>query len=212
MVSFMKDMSRLYEKELQEKQKEVIALIKGLAKKDEMMLKNLVAPIYMVEGSAFVDQTQQASWNALVKKYTKVNKNYGGLIDESLRVMRTIELKGIDHAIRELVDLESDVSKVVAVVNKYSKHGSEFTSTLVRNNPKIVEIYPPIARVAKKEPVKASSDRDEYNDKGLTESIEYMSNLIENLNVDERIKEAIALERDELKGIQEKRLGKSKTK
>ena len=87
----MKDMSRLYEKELQEKQKEVIALIKGLAKKDEMMLKNLVAPIYMVEGSAFVDQTQQASWNALVKKYTKVNKNYGGLIDESLRVMRTIE-------------------------------------------------------------------------------------------------------------------------
>ena len=39
-----------------------------------------------------------------------------------------------------------------------------------------------------------------------------MSNLIENLNVDERIKEAIALERDELKGIQEKRLGKSKTK
>ena len=208
----MKDVSKMYEEELQKKADEVISLMKGLAKKDEMMLRNLVAPIYIVEGAAFVDETQQTSWNALVKKHTKVNKNYGGLIDESLRVMRAIEIKGIDGAIRELVDLESDVSKVVAVVNKYSRHGNDFAKALVSNNPKIVEVYPALNRIVKKGPGKVSSNRDEYNNNGLNDAISYMSNLVSTLNVDQKIKDSILYEQSELKDIKEKRLNKTKKK
>lgn len=208
----MKEISKMYEDELKKKHDEVIALMKGLAKKDEEMLKNIVAPIYVVEGAAFVDETQQTSWNALVRKQTKVSKNYGGLIEESLKIMRDIELKGIDNAIRDLVDLESDVDKVVAVVNKYSKHGNEFAKTLVSNNPKIVEIYPALNRIVKKGPAKTSDGRDAYNNDGINDAISYMSNLVETLNVDDRIKEAIAIQRDELKNIRDIRLNKNKVK
>jgi hypothetical protein len=206
----MKDISSYYEKELQAKHDEVMALMKNLAKKDQMMLRNLVAPIYIVEGSAFVDETQQPAWNNLVKKYTKVNKNYGALIDESLRIMRSIEIKGVEGAIRDLVDLESDVSKVVAIVNKYSVKGNEFVNVLVDNNPKIVEVYPALPRIAKKGPAKVSEGREEYNKKGLEDSIMYMSNLVNTLKVDEKIKESIAQEQSELEAIKKLRSAKNK--
>ena len=206
----MKDVSSYYEKELQAKHDEVMALMKGLAKKDKMMLRNLVAPIYIVEGSAFVDEAQQLSWNNLVKKYTKVNKNYGALIDESLRIMRAIEIKGVEGAIRDLVDLESDVSKVAAIVNKYSIKGNEFVNVLVNNNPKIVEVYPALLRIAKKGPSKVSEGREEYNKKGLEDSIMYMSNLVNTLNVDAKIKESIAHEQSELETIKKLRSAKNK--
>ena len=206
----MKDISSYYEKELQAKHDEVMALMKNLAKKDQMMLRNLVAPIYIVEGSAFVDETQQPAWNNLVKKYTKVNKNYGALIDESLRIMRSIEIKGVEGAIRDLVDLESDVSKVVAIVNKYSVKGNEFVNVLVDNNPKIVEVYPALPRIAKKGPAKVSEGREEYNKKGLADSIMYMSNLVNTLKVDEKIKESIAHEQSELEAIKKLRSAKNK--
>lgn len=206
----MKDISSYYEKELQAKHDEVMALMKNLAKKDQMMLRNLVAPIYIVEGSAFVDETQQPAWNNLVKKYTKVNKNYGALIDESLRIMRSIEIKGVEGAIRDLVDLESDVSKVVAIVNKYSVKGNEFVNVLVDNNPKIVEVYPALPRIAKKGPAKVSEGREEYNKKGLEDSIMYMSNLVNTLKVDEKIKESIAQEQSELEAIKKLRSTKNK--
>ena len=206
----MKDISSYYEKELQAKHDEVMALMKNLAKKDQMMLRNLVAPIYIVEGSAFVDETQQPAWNNLVKKYTKVNKNYGALIDESLRIMRSIEIKGVEGAIRDLVDLESDVSKVVAIVNKYSVKGNEFVNLLVDNNPKIVEVYPALPRIAKKGPAKVSEGREEYNKKGLEDSIMYMSNLVNTLKVDEKIKESIAHEQSELEAIKKLRSAKNK--
>ena len=206
----MKDISSYYEKELQAKHDEVMALMKNLAKKDQMMLRNLVAPIYIVEGSAFVDETQQPAWNNLVKKYTKVNKNYGALIDESLRIMRSIEIKGVEGAIRDLVDLESDVSKVVAIVNKYSVKGNEFVNVLVDNNPKIVEVYPALPRIAKKGPAKVSEGREEYNKKGLEDSIMYMSNLVNTLKVDEKIKESIAHEQSELEAIKKLRSTKNK--
>lgn len=206
----MKDISSYYEKELQAKHDEVMALMKNLAKKDQMMLRNLVAPIYIVEGSAFVDETQQPAWNNLVKKYTKVNKNYGALIDESLRIMRSIEIKGVEGAIRDLVDLESDVSKVVAIVNKYSVKGNEFVNVLVDNNPKIVEVYPALPRIAKKGPAKVSEGREEYNKKGLEDSIMYMSNLVNTLKVDEKIKESIAHEQSELEAIKKLRSAKNK--
>ena len=206
----MKDISSYYEKELQAKHDEVMALMKNLAKKDQMMLRNLVAPIYIVEGSAFVDETQQPAWNNLVKKYTKVNKNYGALIDESLRIMRAIEIKGVEGAIRDLVDLESDVSKVVAIVNKYSVKGNEFVNVLVDNNPKIVEVYPALPRIAKKGPAKVSEGREEYNKKGLEDSIMYMSNLVNTLKVDEKIKESIAHEQSELEAIKKLRSAKNK--
>jgi hypothetical protein len=206
----MKDVSSYYEKELQAKHDEVMALMKNLAKKDQMMLRNLVAPIYIVEGSAFVDETQQPAWNNLVKKYTKVNKNYGALIDESLRIMRSIEIKGVEGAIRDLVDLESDVSKVVAIVNKYSVKGNEFVNVLVDNNPKIVEVYPALPRIAKKGPAKVSEGREEYNKKGLEDSIMYMSNLVNTLKADEKIKESIAHEQSELEAIKKLRSAKNK--
>ena len=206
----MKDISSYYEKELQAKHDEVMALMKNLAKKDQMMLRNLVAPIYIVEGSAFVDETQQPAWNNLVKKYTKVNKNYGALIDESLRIMRSIEIKGVEGAIRDLVDLESDVSKVAAIVNKYSVKGNEFVNVLVDNNPKIVEVYPALPRIAKKGPAKVSEGREEYNKKGLEDSIMYMSNLVNTLKVDEKIKESIAHEQSELEAIKKLRSAKNK--
>lgn len=206
----MKDISSYYEKELQAKHDEVMALMKNLAKKDQMMLRNLVAPIYIVEGSAFVDETQQPAWNNLVKKYTKVNKNYGALIDESLRIMRSIEIKGVEGAIRDLVDLESDVSKVAAIVNKYSVKGNEFVNVLVDNNPKIVEVYPALPRIAKKGPAKVSEGREEYNKKGLEDSIMYMSNLVNTLKVDEKIKESIAHEQSELEAIKKLRSTKNK--
>ena len=73
---------------------------------------------------------------------------------------------------------ESDVDKVVAVVNKYSKHGNEFAKTLVSNNPKIVEIYPALNRIVKKGPAKTSDGREAYNNDGINAIYIYNDKLI----------------------------------
>ena len=198
-------MKDLYEEELKRKHDEVIGLMKNHHKQSEMLLKKIISPMWQIEGKAFIDETQQTSWNALVKKEVKLSKNYGSLIGESLKVMRSIELKGVDAAIRDLVDLESDLGKVVAVVNRYSKKGNEFAKTLVENNPKIVRVYPELLRVVKKNSSVSSDNRDEYNKKGLQEAIEYIDVLVADLKVKEMIKQSIVSESEELKNIASKR-------
>lgn len=198
-------MKDLYEEELKRKHQEVISLMNNQHKQSEILLRKIIAPMWQVEGKAFIDETQQASWDALVKKEAKISKNYGSLIAESLKVMRSIEINGVDAAIRDLVDLESDLSKVVAIVNRFSIKGNEFTKTLVENNPKILKVYPELSKIVKKNSSVSSENRDAYNKKGLEEAIEYIDVLVSDLKVKDMIKQAIVSENEELKNIATKR-------
>ena len=191
------------DRELRNKSRDVIDLMKNYDKYLKFVERKITLPVLEIQGKAFVDETQFKAWKKFVKKGYPMNyKGHANriLAHEVLGTLYEIETHGIEETIKDLIYVNSDTDKAVIAIAKFSRHGKEFAETLINNNPKILEVYPEIKKALHVENV-VSANRDEYNAKGMDESIEYLTKVLEGLPEGKKPAESVSYQLEMLEKI-----------
>lgn len=168
------------EKELKQGADNVIALMKNHDKYMKILSKKVYSPSLKIIGKSYIDESKEKEWNKFVKgtknPYRMDPRVVANLVCFS---MYNIEKNGVKEAAEFLVNgvLKSN-DKMIVNVAKFSKQGKELVDVLYKDYPEIFERFPELEDQLK-EIKYVSGSLNEYNKKGLEESIEHVTQMLE---------------------------------
>jgi len=195
----------MMDRDLKKISNDVMSLMNNQRKYVKRIEQALIVPAQAEIGKAFVDETQYEDWKKFTKKYSSVTRNGTHrkyIVLETLGILIDIERNGIEHAVTSLANVHCPFDEVVHSVVKYSKYGKEYMKEVLRQYSAALDVYPSLKKTLKMDK-KISPNRDEYNQKGMQEALEFLEEVYSNLPKKSRFTEVIETEVGFLKEIQQ---------
>jgi hypothetical protein len=135
-----------YYKQLKYQEREIKKSIKYWEKVERNLLKKLWSPVWEKQGQAFIEPKKHAAWRRAIKWDSLTRNLYGTYIQDTLNVMRAIELGGNEAGIKAMSNVDFGSNRVLELVEKFHRQGKSFANAYVDSRPDLVDKYPELKK------------------------------------------------------------------
>lgn len=133
-------------KEMRAKEKEIKDSLKYWKKVEKDLFKKLWAPVWELQGKAFIEPKKHAAWKRAIKWDSLTSNLYGTYIQDTLAVMRAIELGGNEAGVEAMKHVDFGSNRVLELVEKFHRQGKNFANYYVNARPDLVDMYPELKK------------------------------------------------------------------
>ena len=131
---------------MRQQEREIKKALKYWRNIEKTLFKKLWAPAWDLQGQAFIEPKKHAAWRRAIKWDSLTSNLYGTYIQDTLNVMRAIELGGNEAGIKAMSNVDFGSNRVLELVEKFHRQGKNFANAYVDSRPDLVEKYPELKK------------------------------------------------------------------
>ena len=174
-----------YYKQLKYQEREIKKSIKYWEKVERNLLKKLWSPVWEKQGQAFIEPKKHNAWKRAIKFDSLTRNLYGTYIQDTLAVMRAIELGGHQAGIDALNSVDMGKNRVLELVEKFHRQGETFAAKYVESRPGLVEDYPKLKKYVNGQSNPLTKEEIARGEVALQEAIAYTIEATEHIHLHE---------------------------